>query len=61
MPGDPEAFFSDRCCSVTIATKTAITTIHITTWFYSSETALEFVSVDLDNFQVLHLNISILF
>lgn len=53
--GTLEPFLSDCGFSVTITNNTAILAISITTWFYSSEIALEFVTVDLDDFQVLHL------
>lgn len=53
--GTLEPFLSDCCFSVIITNNTAILAISITTWFYSSEIALEFVTVNLDDFQVLHL------
>lgn len=38
-----------------LLTTIAILAISITTWFYSSEIAPEFVTMDLDDFQILHL------
>lgn len=52
--GTLEPFPSDCCFSVT-TNNIAILAISITTWFHSSEIAPEFVTMDLDDFQILHL------